>query len=98
MLTRCSFILSLCVPKSIDYKTSMVSSEDRNVPFLAFEPLSYVPIQVDCCNIEDLTAEERQWLIDYNSKCVELLTPKISDELVLNWLKDQMETTKKLLA
>ena len=34
----------LCVPKSIDYKTSMVSSEDRNVPFLAFEPLSYVPI------------------------------------------------------
>ena len=58
LLTRCSFILSLCVPKSIDYKTSMVSSEDRNVPFLAFEPLSYVPIQVDCCNIEDLTAEE----------------------------------------
>lgn len=59
--------------------------------FLRFDVLSFVPIQADLCVKEMLTEEEKRWLKQYNSLCLEKMKGLISDPEVLSWLEKQVE-------
>ncbi|KAK8798807.1 hypothetical protein WA158_007891 [Blastocystis sp. Blastoise] len=92
-------ILSLLsVPAPIIYPEEIFDSKEINDKYLRFETLSFVPIQVDCCNIDMLSKLEKQWLIDYNSKCYETLKPLVKEQFVLDWLQQQKEITIQLLS
>ena len=63
----------------------------NNKKFLTFKPLSYVPIQADLCVSAMMDEKEKKWLREYNHKCSEQMLPRIKDERVLAWVKEQAE-------
>ena len=54
--------------------------------FLQFESLTLCPIDLDCADLDMLTAEEKQWLNDYHEMVFEKLSPLLNDE-DKEWLK-----------
>ena len=54
--------------------------------FLQFESLTLCPIDLDCADLDMLTAEEKQWLNDYHEMVFEKLSPLLKDE-EKEWLK-----------
>lgn len=54
--------------------------------FLQFESLTLCPIDLDCADLDMLTAEEKQWLNDYHKMVYEKLSPLLNDE-EKEWLK-----------
>lgn len=54
--------------------------------FLQFESLTLCPINLDCADLDMLTAEEKQWLNDYHEMVFEKLSPLLNDE-EKEWLK-----------
>lgn len=54
--------------------------------FLQFESLTLCPIDLDCADLDMLTAEEKQWLNDYHEMVYEKLSPLLNDE-EKEWLK-----------
>lgn len=54
--------------------------------FLQFESLTLCPIDLDCADLDMLTAEEKQWLNDYHEMVFEKLSPLLNDE-EKEWLK-----------
>lgn len=54
--------------------------------FLQFESLTLCPIDLDCADLDMLTAEEKQWLNDYHKMVFEKLSPLLNDE-EKEWLK-----------
>lgn len=55
--------------------------------FMYFETLTLFPIDTRAVDKSLLTAPEIEWLNQYHAKVWEKLSPKISDEAVLKWLK-----------
>ncbi|MBR2540597.1 MAG: aminopeptidase P family N-terminal domain-containing protein [Mogibacterium sp.] len=54
--------------------------------FMHFEMLTYVPIDLDAIDPDELTKSEREWLNDYHSKCYDKLSPFMTEE-ENEWLK-----------
>ena len=54
--------------------------------FMHFETLSFVPIDLDAIDPEELTRSEREWLNEYHAECYEKLSPFMTDE-ENEWLK-----------
>ncbi len=55
--------------------------------FMCFENLTWVPIDLDGVAIDQLTAEERNWLNDYHRQVCEKLTPYFEGK-ELAWLEE----------
>lgn len=54
--------------------------------FMHFETLTFVPIDLDAIDPEELTRSEKEWLNEYHAECYEKLSPFMSDE-ENEWLK-----------
>ena len=48
--------------------------------FMHFETMTFVPIDLDAIDPEELTRSEREWLNDYHRQCYEKLSPFMTDE------------------
>ena len=55
--------------------------------FMRFDMMTFVPIDLDAIDPEELTRSEREWLNDYHRECYEKLSPFMSDE-ENRWLRD----------
>lgn len=55
--------------------------------FLCFEPITYVPIDLDAVNPDMLTKEDKEQLNAYHAKVYELVSPHL-DEEEKEWLKE----------
>ena len=55
--------------------------------FMCFENLTWVPIDLDGVAVDQLTAEERNWLNDYHRQVCEKLTPYFEGR-ELAWLEE----------
>lgn len=55
--------------------------------FLYFEPITYVPIDLDAIIPEMLTDQEREQLNEYHKKVYEIVAPHLNDE-EREWLKE----------
>lgn len=74
----------LCVEKSTnEYGT-----------FLAFEPITYCPIDKDAILINSLSNEEKEWLNNYQNMVYEKVSPYLND-IELKWLKEYLGITEK---
>lgn len=56
--------------------------------FLAFEPLTFVPIELSCVLTEELTREEKQWINAYHAQVLEKLQPLLNDQET-EWLRNK---------
>lgn len=54
--------------------------------FLYFEPITYVPIDLDAVNPDLMTKEDKEQLNEYHAKVYELIAPRL-DEEERDWLK-----------
>lgn len=54
--------------------------------FLRFEPVTYVPVDMSCVLIEELTKEEKEWLNAYHAAVLEKLSPLLNEEEI-RWLQ-----------
>ena len=55
--------------------------------FMRFDMLTFVPIDLDAIDPEELTRSEREWLNDYHRQCYEKLSPFMTDE-ENEWLRE----------
>lgn len=55
--------------------------------FMRFEMLTFVPIDLDAIDPEELTRSEREWLNDYHRQCYEKLSPFMTEE-ENEWLRE----------
>ena len=55
--------------------------------FMHFEMLTFVPIDLDAIDPDELTKPEREWLNDYHRQCYEKLSPFMTEEENI-WLKE----------
>ena len=56
--------------------------------FMKFEPLSYVPIDLEGVDVELLSKEEIKWLNDYHEEVYNKLSPYLTDK-EKQWLKNE---------
>lgn len=61
--------------------------ENEYGQFMYFEPITYVPIDLDAINPAILTAEEKVWLNDYHKDVYEKISPYLEGE-EKEWLKE----------
>ncbi|XP_063992316.1 xaa-Pro aminopeptidase ApepP [Diachasmimorpha longicaudata] len=64
----------------------------RDLQFLTFEPVTFVPIQTTLLDISLLTDEEITYLNNYHARCLELLRPLLQGEenvQALKWLEKE---------
>ncbi len=67
----------LCIEKSTnEYGT-----------FLAFEPITYCPIDTDAIKFNQLSTQEKEWLNNYQEMVYEKVSPYLND-IELKWLKE----------
>jgi Xaa-Pro aminopeptidase len=52
-----------------------------------FETMTFVPIDLDGIDPEELTRSEREWLNEYHKECYNRLSPFMTDEENA-WLKE----------
>lgn len=55
--------------------------------FLYFEPITYVPVDLDAVKTEMLTAEDKKQLNEYHAKVYEVVAPHLNEE-EREWLKE----------
>lgn len=55
--------------------------------FLYFEPITYVPIDLDAVNPDMMTAEDKKQLNEYHAKIYDTISPYLNDE-EREWLKE----------
>lgn len=55
--------------------------------FMYFEPITYVPIDLDAVNPALLSEEEKEWLNDYHKTVYDTISPYLNEEET-NWLKE----------
>lgn len=67
----------------------LVCEDEKNEygQFMHFEPLTFVPIDLDALLPEQMTEEERIMLNDYHKKVFEVVAPYMNDE-EKSWLKE----------
>ena len=56
--------------------------------FYEFETFTLVPIATSCVLPELLTAQQKEWLNNYNAKVFEKISPLLDDEAEKQWLAD----------
>ncbi|XP_015127089.1 xaa-Pro aminopeptidase ApepP isoform X2 [Diachasma alloeum] len=64
----------------------------RDLQFLTFEPVTFVPIQTNLLDVSLLSDEEITYLNNYHARCVEVLQPLLQGEKnaqALEWLKKE---------
>ena len=54
--------------------------------FLAFETLTFAPIDLDCIDADLLTNDEKEWLNNYHQEVYDNLHDYLTDE-ELDWLR-----------
>lgn len=54
--------------------------------FMYFEPITYIPMDLDAINPEIMTAEDKKRLNDYHKKVYEMVSPYLNEE-EKDWLK-----------
>ena len=54
--------------------------------FLYFEPITYVPFDLDAINPDIMTQEDKKLLNDYHAKVYEVIAPYLNEE-EQEWLK-----------
>ncbi len=62
------------------------AGESEYGKFLRFEPLTYVPIDMGCVLLEELTREEKDWINWYHGQVLEKLSPLLNEEEIA-WLR-----------
>lgn len=62
-------------------------TENQYGQFLHFEPLTFVPIDLDAIDCNILTYKEKQWLNDYHKEVYEKISPFLTEE-EKDWLKE----------
>ena len=67
----------------------LVREDEKNEygQFMCFEPLTYVPIDLDALLPDEMTEEERGMLNNYHKKVFETVSPYLNEEEIA-WLKD----------
>lgn len=55
--------------------------------FLYFEPITYVPIDLDAVNPDMMTKEDKEQLNEYHAKVYEIIAPQLNEE-ERQWLKE----------
>ena len=67
----------------------LVREDEKNEygQFMRFEPLTYVPIDLDALLPDEMTEEERGMLNNYHKKVFETVSPYLNEEEIA-WLKD----------
>lgn len=55
--------------------------------FLYFEPITYVPIDLDAVNPDMMTAEDKKQLNEYHAKVYEMVAPNLNED-EREWLKE----------
>ncbi len=55
--------------------------------FMYFEPITYVPIDLDAVLPDMMTAEDKKQLNEYHAKVYEIISPHLNDE-EREWLKE----------
>ncbi len=58
----------------------IVKKSDVSERFFAFENITMVPIQLSLVEDSLLSPSEKKWLLDYNSRCLQVLEPLLSPE------------------
>nr|WP_243238895.1 M24 family metallopeptidase C-terminal domain-containing protein [Clostridium botulinum] len=60
----------------------LVCKEEKNEygQFMYFEPISYVPIDLDAINPDLMTTEEKTWLNEYHKSVYEKISPYLNDK------------------
>lgn len=72
--------------------TLKANTKYKFAEFVKFEPLTYVPIQIDLIEKSLLNSEELQWLNDYHCKCAQVVGDKLKELNkidVYEWLVEQ---------
>ena len=62
-------------------------TENEYGQFLHFEPLTFVPIDLDAVDESLLSQKEKNWLNQYHQEVYEKISPYLTDE-EKNWLKE----------
>uniref|UniRef100_A0A0C9R2Q2 Xpnpep1_2 protein n=1 Tax=Fopius arisanus TaxID=64838 RepID=A0A0C9R2Q2_9HYME len=68
------------------------SYHHRDLQFLTFEPVTFVPIQTNLLDVSLLSDEEIKYLNDYHTRCLEVLQPFLQGEKnaqALEWLEKE---------
>ncbi|HGG0416394.1 TPA: M24 family metallopeptidase C-terminal domain-containing protein [Clostridium sporogenes] len=60
--------------------------------FMYFEPISYVPIDLDVIISDLMTIKEKTWLNEYHKSVYEKISPYLNDE-EKKWLKEHTRET-----
>ncbi len=55
------------------------AGESEYGKFLRFEPLTFVPIDLSCVLVDELTREEKQWLNNYHAQVLAKLRPLLNE-------------------
>ena len=61
--------------------------KNRYGQFMHFENLTFIPIDLDAIDPEELNAAEKEWLNEYHRQCFEKLSPFMTDE-ENEWLRE----------
>ncbi len=61
------------------------AGESEYGKFLRFQPITYVPIDMSCVLVDELTKEEKEWINGYHAAVLEKLSPLLSKEEI-QWL------------
>ena len=64
----------------------MRKTENNDGEFLAFEPLTYVPIDLDAIDTACLEPKELKWLNEYHAKVRDKLMPFMENDEERTWL------------
>ncbi len=62
-------------------------TENEYGQFLHFEPLTFVPIDLDAINVDMLNQKEKNWLNQYHQEVYDKISPYLNEE-EKDWLKD----------
>ncbi len=57
--------------------------------FYKFETITYVPIDVEALNLDELTDREIEWLNNYHEEVYKKLAPLTKDKELLDFLRNQ---------
>mgnify|MGYP002801583837 FL=1 len=66
-------------------------TENEYGQFLHFEPLTFVPIDLDAIDVNMLSQKEKNWLNHYHLEVYEKISPYLNDE-EKQWLKEYTKT------
>jgi Xaa-Pro aminopeptidase len=76
-------------------KTKYKMKDNNDLPFCAFESLTYVPIQKELIKVSLLNDDELKWINDYHKKCFDLIgndVKKLNKPDIYEWFIEQTKS------